>query len=364
MNRERWILVAKLIGIVACLYFFIVGINGMSHSFKLFGKEFANAMLKTTSSPFVGLFIGILATALVQSSSTTTAVIVGMVAGGAITIEGAIPMVMGANIGTTVTNSIVSLGHIRQGNEFRRAFAAATVHDVFNWIVVFVLFPLELLTGYLAKLATMMAGWFQNVGGMKLGNPLKASTKKVVGLISDLLNDQPVIVLIVSVLITFGMLYLIVKLLRSLVLEKVEHLFDQHLFRNAGRAMVFGFILTVAVQSSSITTSLIVPLAGAGIVRLIQVLPYTMGSNVGTTTTAILAALATKDVSAITVAFAHLLFNLSGILLMWPIPKIREIPVRIAEWLAEMSVKNRTIPIVIILVVFFGLPLLFVFLFR
>ena len=160
------------------------------------------------------------------------------------------------------------------------------------------------------------------------------------------------------------MLYLIVKLLRSLVLEKVEHLFDQHLFRNAGRAMVFGFILTVAVQSSSITTSLIVPLAGAGIVRLIQVLPYTMGSNVGTTTTAILAALATKDVSAITVAFAHLLFNLSGILLMWPIPKIREIPVRIAEWLAEMSVKNRTIPIVIILVVFFGLPLLFVFLFR
>jgi len=364
MTRERWILLAKLLGILACLYFFIVGINGMSHSFKLFGKEFANSMLKTTASPFVGLFIGILATALVQSSSTTTSVIVGMVAGGAITIEGAIPMVMGANIGTTVTNSLVSLGHIRQGQEFRRAFSAATVHDVFNWLAVLVLFPLELMTGFLAKSAKTLAGWFEGVGGMKLGNPLKASTKVVVKSISEFLNDQPIVVLVVSVVITFGMLYLIVKLLRSLVLEKVEHLFDQHLFRNAGRAMVFGFILTVAVQSSSITTSLIVPLAGAGIVRLIQVLPYTMGSNVGTTTTAILAALATKDVSAITVAFAHLLFNLSGILLIWPMPKIREIPVKIAEWLAEISLKNRAIPIAVILLVFFGLPFLFIFLFR
>lgn len=364
MNRDRLILIAKLIGIIACLYFFIVGINGMSHSFKLFGKEFANTMLKTTASPFVGLFIGILATALVQSSSTTTSVIVGMVAGGAITIEGAIPMVMGANIGTTITNLLVSLGHIRQGQEFRRAFAAATVHDVFNWIAVIVLFPLELMTGYLAKSASLMAGWFQGVGGMKLGNPLKASTKVVVKGISDLFNDQPIIVLLVSVFITFGMLYLIVKLLRSLVLEKVESLFDQHIFRNAGRAMVFGFILTVAVQSSSITTSLIIPLAGAGIVRLIQVLPYTLGANVGTTTTAILAALATGNVSAITVAFAHLLFNLSGILMIWPIPRVREIPVKIAEWLADLSLKNRAIPIAFILMLFFGLPFLFIFLFR
>jgi len=364
MNRDRLILIAKFVGIVACLYFFIVGINGMSHSFKLFGKDFANSMLKTTASPFVGLFIGILATALVQSSSTTTSVIVGMVAGGAITIEGAIPMVMGANIGTTITNLLVSLGHIRQGQEFRRAFAAATVHDVFNWIAVLVLFPLELATGYLAKSAKLMAGWFQGVGGMKLGNPLKASTKGVVKSISEFFNDHPIIVLLVSVFITFGMLYLIVKLLRSLVLEKVESLFDQHIFRNAGRAMVFGFILTVAVQSSSITTSLIIPLAGAGIVRLIQVLPYTLGANVGTTTTAILAALATGNVSAITVAFAHLLFNLSGILMIWPIPRVREIPVKIAEWLADMSLKNRAIPIAFILILFFGLPFLFIFLFR
>lgn len=364
MNRERWILIGKLAGIVACLYFFIVGINGMSHAFKLFGKEFAAGMLKTTASPFVGLFIGILATAIVQSSSTTTSVIVGMVAAGAVSIEGAIPMVMGANIGTTITNLLVSLGHITRDQEFRRAFAAATVHDAFNWLTVVILFPLELMTGYLSKTARLMASWFDGVGGMKLGNPLKAATKVTVEGISKLFNDHPVAVLIVSVLITFAMLYLIVKLLRSLVLEKVEHLFDEYLFRNAAWAMIFGMLLTVAVQSSSITTSLIIPLAGAGILKLRQILPYTLGANVGTTTTAVLAALATKDVSAITVAFAHLLFNLSGIALLWPIERVRMIPVKIAEWLADLSQKNRAIPIAFILMIFFGLPILLIFIFR
>lgn len=363
MNRDRLILIAKLFGIVACLYFFIVGIHGMSEAFKLFGKDFAAKMLETTSSPFVGLFIGILATALVQSSSTTTSVIVGLVGTGAISIEGAIPMVMGANIGTTVTNLFVSLGHITKGQEFRRAFAAATVHDVFNWMTVLILFPLELATGVLAKTATVMAGWFQNAGGLKLGTPLKDSTKVVIEFYSNLCNDQPIAVLIISILIIISMLVLIVKLLRSLVLEKVEHLFSQHLFCNAGRAMFFGFALTVAVQSSSITTCLIVPLAGAGIVRLIQVLPYTLGANVGTTSTAMLAAM-TFDVHAITVAFAHLLFNLLGIALIWPIKRIRMIPINIAEWLADLSIKNRFIPFALIAFIFFGLPIMFIYFFR
>jgi sodium-dependent phosphate cotransporter len=364
MNRDRLILIGKLVGIVACLYFFIVGINGMSHAFKLFGKEFANNILKTTSSPFVGLFIGILATAVVQSSSTTTSVIVGMVAAGAITIDGAIPMVMGANIGTTITNLLVSLGHIARTQEFRRAFAAATVHDVFNWLTVIILFPLELMTGYLAKTARLMAGWFEGAGGMKLANPLKAATKAAVKVISGVLNDHPVLVLVASVLLTFAMLYLIVKLLRSLVLERVEHLFDEYLFRNAGWAMLFGLCLTVAVQSSSITTSLIIPLAGAGILKLRQILPYTLGANVGTTTTAVLAALATKEISAITVAFAHLLFNLSGIALLWPVERVRQVPIQIAEWLAEYSQRNRIVPIVFILVIFFVLPFVLILIFK
>lgn len=364
MSREQSKAFWKIVGIIACVYFFIVGIQGMGHAFKLFGKEFADEVLRTTSSPFVGLFIGILATAVVQSSSTVTSIIVGMVGAGAISIEGAIPMVMGANIGTTITNLLVSLGHIMRHDEFKRAFAAATVHDAFNWIAVLVLFPLELATGILGRIAKGLASAFADVGGLKLSNPLKAATKPAVEVISNVLKENPVAVLVVSVLITFLMLYLIVKFLRSLVLERVQQLFDEHLFRNAGRAMLFGLLLTVAVQSSSITTSLIIPLAGAGVLTLTQILPYTLGANVGTTVTAMLAALATGKEGATAVAFAHLMFNLFGIGLLWPIERVRMIPIRIAEWLSELAMKNRLIPFAFILVIFFGVPLALIGLFR
>ncbi len=364
MTKDRLLLVAKILGIIGALYLFIVGIGAMSHAFKLFGADFSKKVLTLTSVPFVGLFIGILSTAIVQSSSTTTSIIVGMVAGGAISIEGAIFMVMGANIGTTITNLLVSLGHITRSIEFKRAFAAATIHDFFNWITVLVLFALELATGMLARLSHVLAGWFEGVGGMKLSDPLKAATTPTIKFLSELVANKPVVLLVIAVLITFAMLWALVKILRSLVLKKVESFFDEFLFKNAARAMFFGMVLTVAVQSSSITTSLVIPLAGAGIVRLAQVFPYTMGANVGTTITAILAALATGKEAAITVAFAHTLFNLLGILIIWPIPQIRAIPVRLSEWMADVSTRNRLIPFAFIISVFFVIPLVLIFIFK
>lgn len=363
-GRERLILLAKLLAIVGCLYLFIVGIGAMGHSFKLFGKGFSEQLLQTTASPFVGLFIGILATSLVQSSSTTTSIIVGLVAGGGISVAGAIPMIMGANIGTTITNTLVSLAHLRQSADFRRAFAAATIHDFFNLLAVLALFPLEMATGVLSKSATLLGELFQSVGGLKIGDPLKLATKPAIDALSALLGHQPWLVLILSVALTFAMLMLLVKILRSLVLKKVEAFFDEHLFKKAGRAMLFGLALTVAVQSSSITTSLVIPLAAAGILRLKQIFPYTLGANVGTTATAMLAALATGSLAAVTVAFAHFLFNLFGILLIWHVPRIRAVPLRLAEGLADLSQRSRLVPLLYVLGVFFLLPLGLILLFR
>ncbi|UCD16467.1 MAG: Na/Pi cotransporter family protein, partial [Candidatus Zixiibacteriota bacterium] len=119
--------VLKPIGLIFFLYLFILSITLLGDSFKLFGKEFAQSLLVSTSHPIVGLFIGILATSIIQSSSTTTSIVVGMVAGGLLSIDGAIPIVMGANIGTTVTNTIVSLTHITKSREFQRAFSGAIV---------------------------------------------------------------------------------------------------------------------------------------------------------------------------------------------------------------------------------------------
>ncbi|MEC8928987.1 MAG: Na/Pi symporter [Verrucomicrobiota bacterium] len=368
MNKERLITLLKILGVAACLYLFLVGIGGMGYSFKLFGKEFSQKILEATDSAFIGLFIGILATTIVQSSSTTTSVIIGMVAAEAIGVRSAIFMVMGANIGTTVTAKLVSLGHITRKAEFRRAFAASSVHDTFNFITVAILFPLEYFFRILEHAATWMGRIFVDVTGItKPENYLKKITKPAVEGLADLLDKVPWLVLLVSVIITFFMLWAIVKLLQSLVLKKLESFFDTYLFRNAAVAFVVGMILTVAVQSSSITTSLIVPLAGAGVLRLQQIFPFTIGANLGTTITGLLAALAVAGqpdidprlvLAGATVAFAHFLFNASGAVIILPFKQLRAIPVRFAEWLAELCLRNRAIPIAIIVLFFYIIPII------
>jgi len=365
--KERVLTIVKILGVAACLYLFLVGIGGMGYSFKLFGKEFSQKILEATSSPLIGLFIGILAPTIVQSSSTTTSIVIGMVAAEAIGVRSAIFMIMGANIGTTVTAKLVSLGHITRKAEFRRAFAASSVHDTFNLITVSLLYPLEYFFSILENSATWMGRIFVDVTGItKPENYLKKITAPVVEGLADLLDKIPWLVLLVSVVITFFMLWAIVKLLQSLVLKKLESFFDTYVFRNLAMSFVVGLILTVMVQSSSITTSLIVPLAGAGVLRLQQIFPFTIGANIGTTITGLLAALAVAGQPGIdpkfvlagaTVAFAHFLFNASGAIIFLPFKRMRELPVLVAEWLAEVCSKNRIIPIVFIVLVFYLIPL-------
>lgn len=345
--------------IVLALYLFVVGVGGMGHAFKLFGVELAEQLMAATSHPFKALCIGILATTLVQSSSTSTSIIVGMVAGGVLTGQAAVFMIMGANIGTSITSMLVSFGHIHRKQELERAFSVASVHYVFNFSAVALLFPLELFTGILTRTASASADIFQNFGGMKLSNPLKAITEPVIQGLEYLCASNGWILLLVTVVLTFSMLILIVKLLRSLVLHRVEVFFDTHLFRNSGRAMLFGLLLTFAVQTSSVPTALVVPLAGAGILRLAQIYPYCLGSNLGTTMTAMLAALATGSDVAVKAAFAHLLFNVFGILLIWPVRLIRNIPMRISEWMGRSAANNRFFPLIFVAVMFFLLPALF-----
>ncbi len=319
-------------------------------------------MLSATSNPVTGLFLGVLATSLVQSSSTSTSIIVGMVAGGAVSLPGAVPMIMGANIGTTITAFMVSLAYLNRPLEFERAYGAALLHLLFNLFSVAILFPLELTTGGLTWLARGGADLFAQMGGMHLTNPLKVATQPAIDLLRWVLFDHAVALLVVTILMTYATLIAIVKLLRSLVLKRIEGFFDRHLFRNWRRAMLFGFLLTVAVQSSSIPTSLAIPLAAAGILKLIQVYPYNLGANVGTTITAMLAALATGNETAVVVAFAHLLFNVLGIAIIWGVPPLRRVPLLIAERVARQSMRHRFLPPAVLIAVYFLIPLIMVLL--
>jgi len=267
-----------------------------------------------------------------------------------------------------ITNTIASLPQIRRDNEFKRAFAAATVHDFFNILSVIVLFPLQLTTNFLGYLATEMEHIFQGVGGMNFLSPVKLITKPVAQYIETNLNifseNQNVIawaIVIIALIFLFTSLKFMVDSLKSMVIDKAKAWFDQYLFKNALRSFIIGILLTVLVQSSSITTSLVVPMAGAGLLTLRQIFPYTVGSNIGTTITAILAALVTGNVAAVTVAFSHLLFNIFGIIVWFP---FKWVPIRLAELFAEYSTKSKLIPVAYVVITFFIIPVLFVYLFS
>jgi sodium-dependent phosphate cotransporter len=356
--------VPRTLTLLFFLYVFLVSIGMLSKAFKLFGGGFVDDLLDSASNPLVGLFVGILATTLAQSSSTTTSLVVAMVGGGTMPVSTAIPVIMGANIGTSVTNTLVSLGHLRRGREFYRAFSASTVHDFFNIMAVLLLFPLQVATNFLGVVSSVTGSLMEEMGGLTFTSPIKAATAPAVKAAVALLGGQPVLLLLVALVIMFASLHRLVVTLKALMLTKMESLFDRVIFKNAARAMLLGLFLTVLVQSSSITTSLVVPLAGAGILTLRQIFPYTLGANVGTTITAMLASLAVGEVSAVTVAFAHLFFNLSGIVLIWPLPSIRKIPMKLSRRLARISSRNRWLPVVYIVVCFYLVPFLVIMILR
>jgi sodium-dependent phosphate cotransporter len=362
--------------LLGLLYLFLVAVNGLGGGFETLGEDLLDSFFAATENPFIGLMVGILATTLVQSSSVTTASIVGFVAAplNPLPVANAIPMIMGANIGTTVTNTIASLAHMTRKEEFRRAFAVATCHDFFNYLAVFVLLPLELFTGYLGKTAAALTGALAGLSGADYDSPIKGAIKagsRPIELLGGTLGPtetwSAVIQIGVSGVLIFVSLMSIVSLMRTAMRSRVESLVSRALGKNAAVAMLVGVIATVMVQSSSITTSLLVPLAGAGVLTLRQAFPVTLGANVGTTVTALLAAMAATGANAaagLTIALVHLLFNLSGILLIYPVEAVRHLPLRMAETLADVAVRSRSLAIFYVVAMFYLLPALFALLNR
>jgi sodium-dependent phosphate cotransporter len=294
-----------------------------------------------------------------------------MVAGGALTVQNAIPIIMGANMGTTVTNTLVAMTSLNRRTEFRRAFAGATMHDFFNLLTIAILFPLEQATHYLQRTATWLTVHLVGTHGGEFPNPVKAAVKPLVHATQELLTDTfglgrgaaTIVMVALALAGIFFALAFLTKTLKRLVLHRAEGAFTKNVRKSGLGAMVMGLVVTVSVQSSSITTSLLVPLIGAGIVPLQAAFAATLGANVGTTVTALLASL-TGSPEAVTVALVHLLFNLTGIAIIYPVPFLRNIPLRLARMLALQTVRRRWFALVYMLGVFFVMPLLFVLIDR
>ncbi len=338
---------------LALLYIFFFSIELMSTAFKMAGRGFAEQLINMVSDPVAGLLLGFVATGIIQSSSTTTTIVVGLVASGALTIELAVPVIMGANIGTTTTNTLVSMGHVTRPIEFERAFAASTVHDFFNVLAAITILPLEVWFHPIQRTAVFLQSLFAGAGGRKLASPL---SEIVMGLIPGMI---PLVVL--ALLLLFLALQQMMKVMRGAVLSRLESLFDRVLFRNDAASFSLGMICTAAVQSSSATTSLVVPLAGTGVLNLKQIFPYTLGANVGTTVTAILASFATGSSAAVTVALAHLTFNIFGIVLFYPLSAL---PIALANKAGKLAARSRgnSAMVIAVYISLIVLPLLYIFL--
>ncbi|KAH3857306.1 hypothetical protein DPMN_099912 [Dreissena polymorpha] len=407
-KRVTWDYFGKLVVLVCLLYLFICSLDFLGNAFKLIGGKAAGEVFKQSdvlSNPVSGLMI-------------------------VVPIRNAIPMVMGANIGTSITNTLVSIGQISNKGDFRRAFAGATVHDMFNWITVLVLLPLEVVSSYLFHLSdfivdhmplttnegadreflTVITHPFTKliiqvdskvIEGVAQGDPdalnksmIKHCCKKgnvdvtyINTSTSDNsticlekckymfegaathLNDATIggILLLIALVLLCTCLVLIVKTLNSLLRGKVSLIIKK--FVNANfpgclgyftgyLAILIGTGLTILVQSSSVFTSALTPLVGIGVIELDRMYPLTLGSNIGTTTTAILAAFAQSSTDirlALQIALCHLFFNLTGILLFFPIPKFR-FPINLAKFLGNQTAKYRWFAIMYLILVFFLLP--------
>ncbi|KAM4620366.1 sodium-dependent phosphate transport protein 2A-like [Polymixia lowei] len=413
------------------LYLFVCSLDVLSSAFQLAGGRVAGDIFQDNailSNPVAGLVVGILVTVLVQSSSTSTSIIVSLVSSGLLDVQSAIPIIMGSNIGTSVTNTIVALMQAGERDEFERAFAGATVHDCFNWLSVLVLLPLEAVSGVLRRLSqtavdalrlrtgeeapellkvitepltkmviqldqsiitaiatgdqsmrnkSLVKQWCQTTTVMSNETAwrphnfsLSVHTKKCCHLFVDSsLSDLAIglILLACSLLVLCSCLILLVKLLNSLLRGQVANVINTVINTDfpypftwlAGYLALFvGAGMTFVVQSSSVFTSAITPLIGVGVISIERAYPLTLGSNLGTTTTATLAALASpgdKLAAAVQVALCHFFFNLLGILLWYPVP-VSRLPIRMARALGSCTARYRWFAVFYLLLCFLLFP--------
>ena len=337
----------------------------MSSSFAMFGEDFSNQLISLTSDPFVALFIGILVTSVVQSSSFTTSLTVGLVASGCLTLGGAIPIVLGANIGTTITNTIVSISHICKKCEFKRAFEAAILHDIHNVFAVILFFPLELKFHFLEKASIFITGAIFNYGPMSetittesFSSPLAYILNPIVDIFKNIFSGYPLFLVVISLIMLFLSLSSFIRILKPLAKTEFKEILHDSIFKSHRRSFIFGLLLTAFVQSSSVTTSLVVPFVGLGVLQLEAIYPFVLGANIGTTVTALLVAFTLGSYAAVTVAMAHCLFNIFGSIIIYP---LRIIPISISKKIGNSALTSRAIPIMYIIVAFFLVPFLIIF---
>lgn len=352
----------KILLIAVGVFFFLFSIHLLGAAFTNIGKPTADSFLNAVDNPFISLFIGLLITAIIQSSSTTTSMIVAVVATGSLSLSNAVPMVMGANIGTTLTSTLVSLGYLNRNKAFNRAIAAGSLHDFFNILLTCILFPLEYFYGFLTQLSTEFTDLLTSSSAIHhfADWPLEIFSMQP---LSDFLIhtiSAPWILILIAFILLYFAINLFSKVIYRLLIGKSENKLNAYIFDNPYKSFGWGLLITAAIQSSSVTTSLTVPLVATGRISVKKVLPFIIGANLGTTITALIAAIF-KSEAAISLAFAHFFFNAIGVVLFLPIPWMRKILLSLSLLLGKLTMEYKVIGFLYIILTFFLIPFLLIY---
>ncbi|TAE19834.1 MAG: hypothetical protein EAZ95_01100 [Bacteroidetes bacterium] len=356
----QWTLGVALVGL---LWAFLVMLKVMIVAFKMLNAEAVAQILAASANPFLCLFIGLLTTALVHSSSTITAMTIAIVASGTISPTSAVYMIMGANIGTTITATMVALGHATRRKEFRKAISASMAHHFFNLFSVFIFFPLEYYSGFLTYISQHTAVWFTQNISMNVGyvfSPIDVLILPVARFILYCLGNQALLGIFVAVWALFYVLQFATKLFEKIWVNLNESPLQVYLFHSPLQALVLGTFITALLQSSTVVTSLIVPIVAANKISIKRVFPFIMGANLGTTFKAIILASSANE-SAMSVAFMHFYLNVLGILFFFPLPALRNVPVMLARRMGKLTLSSRLFGFGYISLIFFLLPFLLIF---
>ena len=341
------------------LFLFLFSLRLLVSSLDLFADYFQANFLGYLHNPFIGLFIGLLVTAVIQSSSTTSTMVLAFMAAGALEIQDAVPIIMGANIGTTLTSTIVALGFISDSKEFRKAISAGIIHDLFNISMVLVLFPLEYYYGLLSKVSLNFQDQIIGFKGMTDTSSLNFGIDLgLVDFVSNLIPGD-----FFKIVFALLSLYISIKLLTRVIQQTIiggsKNILRRYIFEKPFKSFGWGLFFTAAIQSSSVSTSLIVPLVATSKVRLKNAFPFILGANLGTTITALLAGIFSSE-AALSIALFHLIFNLVGVVLFMASGSLRRVFVDFTKNLSATITRKRFIGLAYVLVTFFLLPFILI----
>jgi len=382
--------IKAVLSLALSIFFFIASLEGVKNGFKLIFAEWQVNILNMVTSDtaaITGLALGMLSTALVQSSSavvaTTMVSMSGMVAGGlplSAAIKFGVPMILGANIGTTVTNTIVAFG-IERGmtiEEFKETIPGVIVDDVYEALTITIFFALELSFGFISNMVLILGDFYTNV------LQLEDFFAKFENSIIDIIIEEPIIVPMKNVLvriigpraggiILFIFWFIVIILSMNMITKGLEKVIElqweervKAAFDNPIRGFFTGFTVTFLVGSSSIGSSLVIPFLATKVVDLKKAYPYLVGCNLATTVdlSQIYGYMA-GGVTGMVLGSAHVMLNLMA-LTLWLISPLRFVPVMVSEWLGAKITQNKNVAFALLMwvvVVFFIVPIIIIYVF-